>query len=191
MVYRRREFVNEKLIPTFCVDGACHMILQASIDLRKDALIINNSEIPFLSEHELPEKQRLIEVRSQSRDGKPNLDFRSLTPFTLPAQVHGGPDPEELPGSSSSSSSSSAAPPPPSSTTPYSPPITISPPNPAREPPVPAVAAVPVPPAPSSYPEETIQFLINLGGISRQEAVQALEIAGGNADLAASLLFQG
>ncbi|RUP46645.1 aspartyl protease-domain-containing protein [Jimgerdemannia flammicorona] len=124
---------------------------QASIDLKKDALIINDTEIPFLLEHELPEKQRMIEV-------------------------HGGADPKGNPSKNGDSSSSSRP--------------EISPPNPAREPPVPAVAAIPAPGPAPSYPEETIQILVNLG-VPRQEAIQALEMTGGNADMAASLLFQG
>ncbi|KAI9317291.1 hypothetical protein BX666DRAFT_1944259 [Dichotomocladium elegans] len=41
----------------------------------------------------------------------------------------------------------------------------------------------------SRYPEEHIALLTNLG-VSRQEAINALDIASGNPDLAASLLFQ-
>ncbi|KAI8376341.1 uncharacterized protein BYT42DRAFT_383706 [Radiomyces spectabilis] len=39
------------------------------------------------------------------------------------------------------------------------------------------------------YPESDINVLVNLG-VSRQEAIHALEMSGGNPDLAASLLFQ-
>ncbi|KAI9263121.1 hypothetical protein BDA99DRAFT_58099 [Phascolomyces articulosus] len=41
----------------------------------------------------------------------------------------------------------------------------------------------------SKYPEEHIKLLTNLG-VSRQEAINALDMASGNPDLAASLLFQ-
>lgn len=37
---------------------------RACIDLRKNALTFDDCEIPFLAEHELPEKQRRIEVKS-------------------------------------------------------------------------------------------------------------------------------
>ncbi|KAI8340192.1 hypothetical protein BC941DRAFT_242001 [Chlamydoabsidia padenii] len=40
----------------------------------------------------------------------------------------------------------------------------------------------------AQYPEEYITTLTNLG-MSRQEALNALEMSGGNIDLAASLLF--
>ncbi|KAI8096831.1 uncharacterized protein BX664DRAFT_67302 [Halteromyces radiatus] len=40
----------------------------------------------------------------------------------------------------------------------------------------------------SKYSEEHIKTLTNLG-MSRQEAINALEMSGGNIDLAASLLF--
>lgn len=57
----------------------------------------------------------------------------------------------------------------------------------------PAAAATPTPigggPSRPQYLEETIASLTNLG-ISRDEAIQALNAAGGNADIAAALLFQ-
>lgn len=36
---------------------------RACIDLRKNALTFDDMDIPFLAEHELPEKQRRMEVR--------------------------------------------------------------------------------------------------------------------------------
>ena len=43
--------------------------------------------------------------------------------------------------------------------------------------------------APSSkYPEKDIKVITDMG-VSREEAINALEMAGGNPDLAASLLF--
>jgi DNA damage-inducible protein 1 len=40
----------------------------------------------------------------------------------------------------------------------------------------------------SSYPEEAIQTLLGLG-VTRDEAIRSLELAGGNVDIAASLFF--
>lgn len=40
----------------------------------------------------------------------------------------------------------------------------------------------------SNYPEKDIKVLTDMG-VSREEAINALEMAGGNPDLAASLLF--
>ncbi|KIK82420.1 hypothetical protein PAXRUDRAFT_715891 [Paxillus rubicundulus Ve08.2h10] len=40
----------------------------------------------------------------------------------------------------------------------------------------------------SSYPEEAIQTLLALG-LTRDEAIRSLELAGGNVDVAASLFF--
>lgn len=54
---------------------------------------------------------------------------------------------------------------------------------------VPGGAAPPVPPRPS-YPKESIDFLKELG-FGEAQAVQALNMAGGNVDAAAGLLFDG
>ena len=44
-------------------------------------------------------------------------------------------------------------------------------------------------PPTSKYPESAIQALVGLG-VTREEAIGALDLCGGNADLAASMLFQ-
>ncbi|KAJ3272109.1 DNA damage-inducible protein 1 [Terramyces sp. JEL0728] len=90
----------------------------ACIDLEKNVLRINGEEVPFLSEHELPENAK------------------------EPA-----PTPQEQPQQSSSQ------------------------------------------PTTSTYPEDIINNLISLG-VSREEAISALEAAGGNPDVAAGILFQ-
>ncbi|CAG8466731.1 13521_t:CDS:10 [Funneliformis mosseae] len=41
----------------------------------------------------------------------------------------------------------------------------------------------------SQYPDEHIQNLISMGGITRDEAIKLLDAAGGNVEIAASLLF--
>jgi len=41
----------------------------------------------------------------------------------------------------------------------------------------------------SQYPEEHIQNLISLGGITREEAIRLLDMANGNADIAASYIM--
>lgn len=41
----------------------------------------------------------------------------------------------------------------------------------------------------SRYPESSIRTIMDLGGVSREVAVSTLDAAGGNVDVAASLLF--
>lgn len=41
----------------------------------------------------------------------------------------------------------------------------------------------------SRYPESAIQTIMDLGGVSREIAISTLDAAGGNMDVAASLLF--
>ncbi|CAG8589917.1 14124_t:CDS:10 [Acaulospora morrowiae] len=43
------------------------IIMEACIDLKKNALIINGNEIPFLPEHELPKKARIEEMNEDIR----------------------------------------------------------------------------------------------------------------------------
>ncbi|KAI7857350.1 hypothetical protein BDC45DRAFT_30285 [Circinella umbellata] len=44
---------------------------RACIDLRKNALTFDDGDIPFLNEHELPEKQRMIEIHGSADDEMP------------------------------------------------------------------------------------------------------------------------
>ncbi|KAJ3187219.1 DNA damage-inducible protein 1 [Irineochytrium annulatum] len=133
---------------------------QACIDLEKNVLRIHGEELPFLSEHELPEKAREKEARVVSSD-----------------------DAAAAAGSSSSVVPTAGAPPPPAAAS--------------------AKSAAPAPmqgaaggaggggaAVPAGFPEEQIKGLMDLG-VSREEAVAMLAQCGGNADLAASLLFGG
>lgn len=45
------------------------------------------------------------------------------------------------------------------------------------------------PPSNSRYPETAIRTIMDLGGVSREVAISTLDAAGGNVDVAASLLF--
>ncbi|KAG0073318.1 DNA damage-inducible protein 1 [Linnemannia elongata] len=148
---------------------------QASIDLKKDCLIINDHEIRFLSEHELPSSAK---------------DSSELTPEEL-ASI-GGAKSDAAAAAASSSSSSSA----PTATNTSGSGSTTSAPATA---PVAAPVAAPVrastPAAPAqpagghpTFPEKDIETLMGLGA-SREQVVSALEAAGGNVDFAASFLF--
>jgi DNA damage-inducible protein 1 len=122
---------------------------QACIDLEKNVLRIQNREVRFLSEHELPEKHRLGEeevleapVPTAAPPRAPDGGF-SGSGRTLGASPAAGPSRSHAPQSS-----------------------------------VPA----------QRYPERDISTLMDLG-VSREVAISTLEAAGGNVDVAASLLF--
>ncbi|KAL8281415.1 hypothetical protein RQP46_006099 [Phenoliferia psychrophenolica] len=152
---------------------------QACIDLAKDALVIQGREIRFLSEHELPKA-------FQGDDDDMELDEQgnAIPPPAPPA-----------------ASSSSAAPPAPSSSTPFpgsghslasSTPTPTPAPTSSSSTPTPASAPTPAAAAPTAaaFPEAHIESLIALG-VSREEAIRYLEASGGNAEMAANLVFGG
>ena len=123
---------------------------QACIDLGKGVLRIQDREVSFLSEHELPEKAHVDEL-SEALEA-------SAGASSVKASA-GLPDPGQKAGPSTAAGSSSR------------------PRNPSR------------PASNSRYPESAIQTIMDLGGVSREVAVSTLDAAGGNVDVAASLLF--
>ncbi|KAF9377240.1 DNA damage-inducible protein 1 [Podila verticillata] len=134
---------------------------QASIDLKKDALIINGTEIRFLSEHELPSSAK---------------ETSELTPDELASIGQAPPAPTETSSSSSSSALSN-------------PPVVPAPaPVPAAAPMATVASSRPTPATPS-YPPADIKTLTDLGA-SQAEAINALQAAEGNVELAANILFQ-
>lgn len=114
--------------------------MQGCIDLRKNALTFDEIDIPFLQEHELPEKQRMIELHGGADDETP-AEARIAGPVANANASNYGE-------TSQSSASSN-----------------------------------------KGHSESDIATLTNLG-VSRQEAIHALDMAGGNCEVAASLLFQ-
>lgn len=143
---------------------------QACIDLRKDCLIINDHEIRFLSEHELP---------SSAKDSS-----SELTPEEL-ASI-GGAKPGADPAAASSSGSNSSAPAA-TTNTPGSGSTTSAPVAAPVQALTPAAPAQPAGGRPT-FPEKDIETLMGLGA-TREQVVSALEAAGGNVDFAASFLF--
>lgn len=139
---------------------------QACIDLEKGVLRIQGREVKFLSEHELPDKARDPELREQ-------LDAATLA-------------------SASSSSSSGAA-------SQASRNVPSSFPGGGRTIGAAPSSGVPAPQRAASqqqqqqqrttnYPEQSISILMDLGA-PRELAISTLDAAGGNVDVAASLLF--
>ncbi|GAA5875237.1 hypothetical protein JCM1840_001907 [Sporobolomyces johnsonii] len=158
---------------------------QASIDLLQDALIIQGRKIPFLPEHEIPKGEfREVEVDAHlmvdevaNPDSDGNVRYLDEIP---PAAA--------LPGSSNSSASSSSTPFPGSGNT-----LGAAPSSSSSDPPT-AKRARSNEPQPAStaggHSEEAIGSLVALG-VDRAEAARLLDATGGNAEMAASLLFSG
>jgi DNA damage-inducible protein 1 len=139
---------------------------QCNIDLSTNTLRINNTEVPFLAEHELPEKAR--------RMGQPEEDAATSGAVAGPSST---PAKTEFPGSGQSLGAKPAGS-------------------------VPAPAA-PAKAAAAQFPETHIETVSYHGhvpvskadiqltsfGVTREQAIQLLEAAGGNVDVAASMMF--
>ncbi|KAF5333250.1 hypothetical protein D9611_002770 [Ephemerocybe angulata] len=141
---------------------------QACIDLEKNCLRIQGREVRFLSEHELPDKAR--EMDRAAEEGAPSSSSSGAA--GAPAQAGGQPPrpPQSgFPGGGRTLGSTPAS-------------TTSTGGVPARRP-----ASRPAPAA-SRYPEADIQKIMEFGA-TREVAISTLEAAGGNLDVAVSLLF--
>ncbi|KAG0365137.1 DNA damage-inducible protein 1 [Gamsiella multidivaricata] len=149
---------------------------QACIDLKKDCLIINDTEVRFLSEHELPSSAREnseLTPEELAAIGKPENAQTSSSSSSAP-------DAAQANTASSSALSSTPAP---GATAAVPRPTTNATSAPAQTATV-ASAAAPA----GAHPEEHIQSLMALGA-TRPEVIAALDAAGGNVDVAAGFLF--
>ncbi|BGP37231.1 DNA damage-inducible protein 1 [Rhodotorula kratochvilovae] len=169
---------------------------QCCIDLRENALIIQDRKIPFLAEHQLPKGS--AEEFELDADGNPvpvgSLNAASLSNAAA-AQASAAASSSSnasastsapFPGSGRSlGSSPNSAPPAAKRVKSGSPPLASTSSSSAPAPSAPAAAA-----APPGVSEEAIESLVSLGA-DRATAVRLLEAAGGNAEVAASLLFSG
>nr|KIR48640.1 DNA damage-inducible protein 1 [Cryptococcus bacillisporus CA1280] len=143
---------------------------QCCIDLSTNTLRINNTEVPFLAEHELPDKARRrgeAQVAGEMGDAagkglKAGVASPKLGKKMFPGEGHAlGAGSSTGPGTSAGNASATAT----------------------R---TGGAASVPTPS--SRWGEEDIQTLVNLGA-PRAHAIQLLEASGGNVDVAASMLF--
>jgi len=131
---------------------------QACIDLEKNVLRIQTREVRFLSEHELPEKARIMDAGAEDPStptpagpsSAPNQPLPPTTPFPGGGRTLG--------------------------TTPAAGPARMG----QRRP--------PAAPATGRHSEEAISTIMGLG-VTREVAISTLDAAGGNLDVAASLLF--
>eukprot|EP01128_Nolandella_sp_AFSM9_P006985 TRINITY_DN3713_c0_g1_i1.p1 TRINITY_DN3713_c0_g1~~TRINITY_DN3713_c0_g1_i1.p1 ORF type:complete len:433 (-),score=72.33 TRINITY_DN3713_c0_g1_i1:178-1476(-) len=151
---------------------------QCSIDLKANVLRIGVEEVPFLAEKDIPKKGP---GRDLSRSGELARSGSLPSPGPVPSSFSGaghrlgGPAPSQTSSATSPSSTST----PPSA----SPSVVGTPPAPATT--VSASASTQTGPA---YPPEVVKNLQGMG-YSREQVIAALQVAQGNPDMAASILF--
>lgn len=134
---------------------------KAKIDLEKNALCFEGLEVPFLHESEIPRNLEEAEVNEPTVAGPNGTEIGARSGAVRPAGATAAAEP---------SGSSAAA-------------------GPASAPAAAQAAASAQLASGPSFPDKDIQQLVAMFGCSRQEAVQALEISGGNVEAAASFLI--
>ena len=133
---------------------------QASIDLQKGKLIIQGDEVEFLGEAEIPKYEDVYK-------DEPTIEG--------PAGTRTGAISGTVTQDASSAGASQKA--------------TTGPPASATSSSGPSITQQPLSTTgPASFPKEDIEQLTNMG-FSKQEAIHALEMAGGNLEMAAGLLL--
>jgi DNA damage-inducible protein 1 len=149
---------------------------QAIIDLKKNCMIIQGREVQFLPEHELPDKGDDIPTDEEIAGGPSTAGPSQGGSISSPA-ARNQPQSQGFPSGGGRTLGSAPG---------------------ARAP----AARSPAPSAPpqqqrqhqaqqqggSRWPEASIQTLMDFGA-TRELAISTLEAAGGNLDVAASLLF--
>ena len=142
---------------------------KAKIDLEKNALCFESIQVPFLHESEIPRNLDEAEMNEPTVAGPNGTEIGARSGAVRPAGGSAAAEPSTQAAPSAAGPSSASAPAPASAQT-------------ATAPSAPATSA-------SSFPEEHINQLMSMFGVARQEAIQALEIASGNVDEAASVFL--
>jgi DNA damage-inducible protein 1 len=138
---------------------------KAKIDLEKNALCFESLEVPFLHESEIPRNLEEAKMNEPTVAGPNGTEIGARSGAVRPAGATAAAEPSVATGSSAAGPSSASA---------SAPPIASNPPTQSSS---------------TSFPEEHISQLMSMFGVQRQEAVQALEISGGNLDTAASMFL--
>jgi hypothetical protein len=134
---------------------------QACIDLEKNVLRIQTREVRFLSEHELPEKARIMESGVED-----SSDTLSTPAAPGPSSQHESPPPTApFPGGGRTLGTTPAG-------------------GASRT----GGRRTPAAPAANQHSEENIGKIVALGA-TREMAISTLDAAGGDLEVAASLLF--
>lgn len=138
---------------------------RAKIDLEKNALCFQGQEVPFLHESEIPKSFEEAEMNEPTVAGPNGTEIGARSGAVRPKGASAAGEASVATGSSSSAS----APAPPAS--------------------APKVATAPAPQA-SRFPPEQVQQLVSMFGVPEHEAIQLLEMCGGNVDAAAAILLE-
>ncbi|CAJ0549570.1 Ff.00g031830.m01.CDS01 [Fusarium sp. VM40] len=155
---------------------------QATIDLAKDKLIIQGEEVPFLGEAEIPKDEEAAVVQEPTLPGPDGTTIGQRSGAVVPP----GQQQQQPPNTLAQSAPSAPAPSAPAPSAP-------APSAPAPSAPAPAAAPHAAPQAQPSAPRtdispQAIESLVSMGA-TREQAIQALQAADGNPDVAASLIF--
>lgn len=134
---------------------------QACIDLAKNALVIQGNEVQFLGEADIPKNDEVYK-EEPTIAGPEGTRTGAISGTVIP------------PGAPAPSSSSTAA-----SSTPRPPPAQSAAGN------TPQGQSTT---GPASFPKESVEQLMSMG-FSREESIHALEMAGGNVEMAAGFLL--
>ncbi|RKK82579.1 DNA damage-inducible protein 1 [Fusarium oxysporum] len=141
---------------------------QATIDLARDKLIIQGEMIPFLGEAEIPKAEEEAAAQEPTLPGPDGTAIGQRTGAVVPPGQHQQQIPARPQAAQSAPSPAAAA--------------------------APAPSAPQAPPAAQSAPTTTnispqaIESLISMGA-TREQAIQALQAAEGDPDVAAGLIF--
>lgn len=135
---------------------------QACIDLAKNALVIQGNEVQFLGEADIPKSDEVYK-EEPTIAGPEGTRTGAISGTVIP------------PGAPAPSSSSTAAAP-------------SAPRQPPAQPPASNTPQGQSTPGPASFPKESVDQLMSMG-FSKEESTQALEMAGGNVEMAAGLLL--
>lgn len=134
---------------------------QASIDLRKGKLVINEVEVPFLGEADIPQHEGVL-AREPTVEGPSGMKTGAVSGAVIPGP---GTSTDNFKGKGQTVAGS------------------------PKEPSVSAPSGKPSSASGNSrFPESDITQLMNMG-FPRAEAIQGLELANGNVELAAGILL--
>ncbi|KAL8734287.1 MAG: hypothetical protein Q9181_003234 [Wetmoreana brouardii] len=132
---------------------------QACIDLKRGKLVIQDVEVPFLGEADIP-KRDFAPAKEEMVRGPSGMSTSAITGATQPSS--------QVSENTASQQEKSS--------------ITSTKPEAERGQPTSASAESP-------FPAADIAKLMELYGVTREEAINTLEMAGGNIDIAAGLLY--
>lgn len=136
---------------------------QATIDLAKDKLCIQGEEVPFLGEAEIPKDEEAAAVQEPTLPGPDGTTIGQRSGAVVP------PGQQQQPASTAPAQAA--------------PPAQAPAPAPQSQP-----AAQPAAAPRTNISPQAIESLVSMGA-TREQAIQALQAADGNPDVAASLIF--